>query len=52
VCGSWLNHWKNFSGQGIPAYCPVSSCFEKELVGAHVQKADSTDKKWYICPIM
>lgn len=51
VCGSWLKHWENFSDQKVPTYCPVSSCINKDLVGAHVQKADSSDEKWYICPL-
>ena len=49
-CGSWLQHWINFSGQSI-TYCPVGSCIKTDLVGAHVQKADSDDKKWYIYPL-
>jgi hypothetical protein len=49
-CGSWLKHWNNFSGQTV-TYCCVGFCIEKELVGAHVQKANSTDKNWYIIPL-
>jgi hypothetical protein len=59
VCGSWLEHWKKFSGQSVPTYCPANSsldaraatCINKDLVGAHVQKADSSDQKWYIYPL-
>ena len=50
-CVSWLQHWKNFSGQSVPTYCPVTACMKKDLLGAHVQKADSTDNKWYIYPL-
>ncbi len=51
-CGSWLKHWEKFSGQSV-TYCPISSpnCLHTDLVGAHVQKADSTDNKWYIYPL-
>ena len=50
TCGSWLKHWEKFSGKKVD-YCGESSCTEKDqLVGAHVQKADSSDKKWYIIP--
>ena len=49
-CGSWLNHWKKFSGQTV-IYCPASSCHKTDLVGAHVQKANSSDNKWYIFPL-
>lgn len=50
-CGSWIDHWKNFSGQSIPSYCPEKSCTAKPEVGAHVQKADSSDSSWYIIPL-
>ena len=51
-CGSWIEHWENFSKQNRPTYCPVADCFEKDIVGAHVQKgAGSTDQKWYIYPL-
>lgn len=52
ACGSWLKHWEKFSGQSIK-YCPVSSpfCLNTDLVGAHVQKADGSDNKWYILPL-
>ena len=50
-CGSWLEHWKKFSGQAIPSHCPVMSCLQKPEVGAHVQKDNSTDRSWYIIPL-
>ncbi len=50
-CGSWLDHWKNFSGQDLPSYCPVDKCLSKPTVGAHVQKDSSTDRGWYIVPL-
>ena len=50
-CGSWLVHWQNFSGQSLPAYCPETSCLKKPEVGAHVQKDDPNDKRWYIVPL-
>jgi predicted nucleotidyltransferase len=32
-CGSWLNHWKNFSGRSLPKYCPEKACMKvPELV--------------------
>lgn len=51
TCGSWLDHWKNFSGQSLPSYCPESRCTNKPEVGAHVQKDSAYDKKWYIIPL-
>jgi hypothetical protein len=50
-CGSWLDHWKKFSGQTLPAYCPELTCTHKPDVGAHVQKDSSTDNSWYIVPL-
>lgn len=50
MCGSWLAHWKKFSGQNTE-YCTEKSCTNKDLVGAHVQKANSTDTNWYIIPL-
>jgi hypothetical protein len=50
-CGSWLDHWKNYSGQSLPTYCPEKSCTNKPDVGAHVQKDSSTDRSWYIVPL-
>ncbi len=50
-CGTWLDHWKKFSGQSLPSYCPESACLQKPEVGAHVQKDGSTDTSWYIVPL-
>ncbi len=49
-CGSWLKHWQKFSGQTTD-YCQVNGCTKKDVVGAHVQKANSSDNKWYIYPL-
>ncbi len=49
-CGSWLNHWKKFSGQSLSKYCSEKSCTKKPEVGAHIQKDNSTDSSWYIVP--
>ena len=50
-CGSWFDHWKKFSGQTTD-FCQEVSCHNKDLVGAHVQKADgSSDQAWYIYPL-
>jgi hypothetical protein len=50
-CGSWLDHWKKFSGQTLPTYCPESTCAQKPEVGAHVQKDSTSDSAWYIVPL-
>ena len=50
LCGSWLQHWKNFSNQTV-TYCSEISCLNKDLVGAHVQKSNTIDEHWYIVPL-
>jgi len=50
-CGNWLKHWQNFSRQRIQIYCPVMGCYQKDLIGARVQKAYCVDQKWYIIPL-
>lgn len=52
-CGTWLKHWEKYNtgSQSIPIYCREVSCMGKPEVGAHVQKADSTDTSWYIVPL-
>ena len=50
-CGSWLDHWKKFSGGSSQPGCSVDRCSKTPVVGAHVQKHSSTDKSWYIIPL-
>jgi hypothetical protein len=49
-CGSWIAHWEKFSGRKAE-YCSVSTCLNKAEDGAHVQRANSSDEKWYIIPL-
>lgn len=49
-CGSWLKHWEKFSGQ-TAGLCSEVSCRNSASLGAHVQKSDSSDNKWYIIPL-
>ncbi|MBN1185700.1 MAG: hypothetical protein JXB49_25690 [Bacteroidales bacterium] len=51
VCGSWLLHWQKFSKQSLPRYCPVEGCYQTDLVGAHVQRSYSLERKWFIIPL-
>jgi hypothetical protein len=48
-CGSWLQHWKNFSGQ-TATICRAKNCSRTDMLGAHVQKDVNYDDKWYIVP--
>jgi hypothetical protein len=50
-CGSWLDHWKKYTGQAVPTHCPESKCTQKPEVGAHVQKDSASDDAWYIIPL-
>jgi hypothetical protein len=51
TCGSWLEHWKKFSGLTLPNYCAEEKCFQRPVIGAHVQKESFADKAWYIVPL-
>lgn len=48
-CGSWIQHWRNFSNQ-TATVCRALGCSRTDLVGAHVQKDVSYDFNWYIVP--
>lgn len=48
-CGSWLQHWRNYSGQTATT-CRAKGCSRTDLLGAHVQKDVTYDFSWYIVP--
>jgi len=48
-CGSWLDHWKNYTGFDNPA-CAVGGCEKRANVGGHVLKAGG-DMTQYIIPL-
>lgn len=45
---SWLDYWEKKTGKKAGE---CGHCYEKAYVGAHVQKANSSDKSWYIVPL-
>ena len=47
---SWLQYWERQTGKKA-FFCSALYCKNSNLAGAHVQKAYSTDKKWYIIPL-
>ena len=49
-CGSWLNHWKRFSGKTVSSICAVA-CLDDATVGGHVHKEGSSDRATYIIPL-
>ena len=50
---SWLEYWYNNSKYSYPSYCPDCGqrVYKSDLVGAHVMKENSFDKKIYIIPV-
>ena len=50
-CGSWIDHWRRFSKQQLPPYCPEIKCTERPELGAHVQLAEPGDENWYLVPL-
>jgi len=48
---SWLDYWSQHASHKA-LRCAATDCHHREdLVGAHVQKAYSTDQHWYIVPL-
>lgn len=45
---SWLNFWEKNSKKKASE---CSHCNKSAVLGAHVQKANSTDRSWYIVPL-
>ena len=39
-CGSWKQHWINFSKKSWPADCSVKGCGNSPTLGAHIYNAD------------
>ena len=39
-CGSWEQHWINYSHKHWPSECSVLGCSNEPTVGAHVINAD------------
>ncbi|OTA18127.1 hypothetical protein Xbed_03194 [Xenorhabdus beddingii] len=48
--GGWLGHWEKINGYQA-GICSVKGCDELATVGAHVKKAEGSDKGWYIVPL-
>ena len=48
-CGSWIQHWRNYSNQ-TATVCRAVGCSNSDLLGAHVQKDVNYDSRWYIVP--
>lgn len=44
-CGSWKNHWINYSGNSWPSNCSVSGCTTSPELGAHVYNTSVEGEK-------
>lgn len=47
---SWKEYWENETGRKF-GRCSCKGCGNTAEVGAHVQKSNSSDRKWYIVPL-
>ena len=47
---TWKEFWEDETGRKF-GMCSCKDCTSRAEVGAHVQKSDSTDHKWYIVPL-
>lgn len=45
VCGTWKQHWINFSNKSWPDICSVSDCTNKPTLGVHVINYDVSGEK-------
>ena len=52
-CGSWIDHWKNYTGSENAAVCVVAGCMKQPTIGAHVEFAKVEKQKGfsYIAPM-
>jgi hypothetical protein len=52
-CGSWLEHWKKFTGKSEVPTCIVKGCNKEAEVGAHVEFTLQEKQKGlsYIAPM-
>lgn len=49
ICGSWKQHWLNFSNKPWPAACSVKGCDNAPTLGAHIYNPDVSGE--YIVPM-
>lgn len=47
-CGGWLEHWRKYSGQADPGYCPVEHCMNPARYAALVQKGGAAGNEWFV----
>lgn len=45
TCGTWRQHWLNYSNRSWPSYCSVLGCSASSTLGAHVYNANVAGEK-------
>lgn len=45
TCGTWKQHWLNYSGELWPSACSVQGCYTSPTLGAHVIHTDVTGER-------
>jgi len=50
-CGTWLQHWRNFSVLPLPIHCQEAFCRERPELGAVVKSSDDKDSNFYVVPL-
>jgi hypothetical protein len=45
ACGTWKQHWLNYSYKSWPAICSVKGCSEYPSLGAHIINPNVTGEK-------
>lgn len=44
-CGSWQQHWLNYSNQSWPSSCSVNGCLNSPTLGAHIYNPQVAGEK-------
>lgn len=45
-CGTWKNHWLNFSDERWPNECVVYRCKNQPVLGGHIIKLNGDKSEW------
>ncbi len=45
-CGTWKEHWQNFSNKKWPETCSVQNCDNKATLGAHIINSNNMSGEW------
>ena len=44
-CGTWKQHWSNYSNKSWPSVCSVQGCSTTPTLGAHVTNIDVSGER-------